>query len=65
MKRTTKYVGLDVHQASTVAVVREERGRILARSIFATEEDRILEFFGGIRGGCSPAFRTWVRSGCR
>jgi hypothetical protein len=33
MKRTTKYVALDVHQATTVASVREESGRILARSI--------------------------------
>ena len=27
MKRTTKYVALDVHQASTVSSVREEEGR--------------------------------------
>jgi hypothetical protein len=31
MKRTTKYVALEVHQATTVASVREESGRILAR----------------------------------
>lgn len=37
MKRTTKYVALDVHQAMTVASVREENGRILARSIFPTQ----------------------------
>jgi len=33
MKRTTKYVGLDVHQASTVASVREEGRRVIARSV--------------------------------
>ncbi len=30
MKRNTKYVGLDVHQATTVASVREVNGRVLA-----------------------------------
>jgi hypothetical protein len=33
MKRTTKYVGLDIHQASTVASVREDSGRVIARSV--------------------------------
>jgi hypothetical protein len=37
MKRTTKYVGLDVHQATTVASVREESGRVLASTIVPTE----------------------------
>jgi hypothetical protein len=31
MKRSTKYVALDVHQATTVASVREESGRVIAR----------------------------------
>ena len=30
MKRTTKYVAPDVHQATTVASVREESGRVIA-----------------------------------
>src|SRR5689334_12748822 len=37
MKRTTKYVGLDVHQATIVAVVRDETGRVIARTILPTE----------------------------
>jgi len=36
MKRTTKYVALDVHQAMTVASVREEGGHALARTILPT-----------------------------
>ncbi len=35
MKLTTKYVGFDVHQATTVASVRNASGRVLARSITA------------------------------
>ena len=45
MKRTTKYVALDVHQATTVASVREESGRVIARTILPTEEPAIVEFF--------------------
>lgn len=41
MKGTTKYVALDVHQATTVASVREGGGRVIARSIFPTEESAI------------------------
>ena len=50
MKRTTKYVALDVHQATTTASVREESGRVIARTILPTEERAIVEFFRGMRG---------------
>src|SRR5215217_8103882 len=32
MKRSSKYVGLDVHQATTVSTVRDDAGRVLART---------------------------------
>jgi hypothetical protein len=50
MKRTTKYVALDVHQATTVASVREARGRVIARTIMPTEERALVEFVRGMRG---------------
>lgn len=50
MKRTTKYVGLDVHQATTVLTVRGENGRVMARTIVPTEANAFLDFFGGMRG---------------
>ena len=62
MKRTTKYVGLDVHQAMTVASVREESGRVIARSIFPTEEATILDFFGGMRGAIHVAFEEGTQA---
>ena len=43
-------MALDVHQARTVASVREESGRIIARSILPTEELALVEFFEGMRG---------------
>jgi transposase len=62
MKRTTKYVGLDVHQASTVAAVRETSGRLIWRGIFATEEAAVLEFFRGIRGAVHVAFEEGTQA---
>jgi len=50
MKQTTKYVGLDVHQATTVAVVGDETGRVIARSVVPTEAMALLEFMRGMRG---------------
>src|SRR5947207_15374528 len=50
MKRTTKYVALDVHQATTVASVREESGRVIARSVLPTDSGALTEFVRGRRG---------------
>jgi hypothetical protein len=62
MKRTTKYVALDVHQAMTVASVREENGRIIARSIIPTEGQAILEFFRGMRGSIHVTFEEGTQA---
>lgn len=62
MKRTTKYVALDVHQATTVAAVREERGRVIARTILPTEEGAILEFFRGMRGTIHVTFEEGTQA---
>jgi hypothetical protein len=62
MKRTTKYVGLDVHQATTVASVREESGRVIARSVLPTEDRAIGEFFDGLRGTIQVAFEEGTQA---
>jgi len=62
MKRTTKYVGLDVHQATTVAAVREESGRIIARTILPTEGRAIVEFFRGMRGAIHVALEEGTQA---
>jgi hypothetical protein len=56
MKQTTKYVGLDVHQATTVTAVREESGRIIARSVLPTDAPALLEYFRGMRGAIHVTF---------
>lgn len=62
MKHNTKYVGLDVHQETTVASVRGESGRVLARAVFPTEESAITEFLGGMRGAVHVAFEEGTQA---
>jgi hypothetical protein len=62
MKRTTKYVALDVHQATTVASVREQSGRVIARSILPTESSALVEFFVGMRGSIHVVFEEGTQS---
>ena len=62
MKRTTKYVALDVHQATTVVAVREQGGRIIARAILPTENVAIAEFFRGMRGSVHVAFEEGTQA---
>ena len=58
MKRSAKYVGLDAHQATTVSTVREETGRVLARTVVPTEEHVLLEFCRGMRGPIHVALES-------
>jgi len=62
MKRTPKYVGLDVHQATTVAAVREEAGQVIARTLVPTEQRALVEFFRGMRGAIHVAFEEGTQS---
>ena len=62
MRCSTKYVGLDVHQATTVATVRESTGKIIARSILPTEEAALLEFFAAMRGAIHVAFEEGTQA---
>lgn len=50
MKRTPKYVGLDVHQATTVTAVVEESGRSIGGSVVPTEASALVDFCRGMRG---------------
>lgn len=62
MKRSTKYVGLDVHQATTVTTVREEGGQVIARSIVPTQAVPIIELFRGMRGTVHVAFEEGTQA---
>ena len=62
MQRTTKHVGLDVHQATTVISVREDSGRVIARSVVPTEEAALLEYIRGMRGTIHVAFEEGTQA---
>jgi hypothetical protein len=62
MKRTTKHVALDVHQATTVASVREESGRVIARAVLPTEAGPLVEFFRGMRETIHVAFEEGTQA---
>lgn len=62
MKRGTKYAALDVHQTTTLASVREDGGRVIARTILPTEEPAIVEFFRGMRGTVHVAFEEGTQA---
>lgn len=63
MKRSTKYVGLDVHQSTTVASVREQSGRVIARCILPSEQAAVVEFFRGMRGAMAGQVTIRGRDG--
>ncbi len=56
MERSTKYVALDVHQATTAASVHEAIGRVIARTLLPMEEGAIAGFFQGLRGAVLVTF---------
>ena len=62
MRCSTKYVGLDVHQATTLSVVRDPNGKVIAQSILPTEEAALLEFIAGMRGAVHVAFEEGTQA---
>jgi transposase len=62
MKRSSKYVALDVHQATTVTSVREESGRVIARTVLPTESGAIVDYFRGMRGTIHVAFEEGTQA---
>jgi len=62
MRRTTKYVALDVHQSTTVSSVRDEAGRVIARTIIPTEAESLLAFVRSIRGAVHVAFEEGTQA---
>jgi transposase len=57
-----KYIGLDVHQATTTAAVRDATGKLLMESILETKSEVLLQFFAGLRGSLHVTLEegTWA-----
>lgn len=62
MKRTAKYVGLDVHQATIVLVVREDSGRTIAKQVLATDATMLTDVMRGMRGRIHVAFEEGTQA---
>jgi transposase len=46
----TKYIGLDVHQATISAAVLDSAGKLVMEAILETKAETILQFIHGLRG---------------
>jgi len=53
---STKYVGMDVHQATISVAVRDSTGKLVMESVIETKAATILEFLGGLRGSLWVTF---------
>ena len=53
---STKYIGLDVHQATISVAVRDSAGKLVMESILETKASTILEFIRGLGGNVSVTF---------
>jgi transposase len=62
MKRSTKYVGLDVHQATTVATVRDASDRVICRSVLTTDAGMLVEFIHSMCGSIHVAFEEGTQA---
>src|SRR5215470_13821344 len=60
-----KYIGMDVHDASISAAVRNAQGRLLMECVLETKTDTVLEFIQGLHGTLALTFEegtsaTWL-----
>jgi transposase len=52
----TKYIGLDVHQATISAAVLDSSGKLVMEAILETKAETILQFIHGLRGSLHVTF---------
>lgn len=55
-----KYIGMDVHQASIVAVVLDASGKVVMESILETRAETVLQFIGGLSGTLWVTFEEGI-----
>ena len=57
-----KYVGLDVHQASTSIVVLDCIGKLICESVIRTRADAIRDFISGLSGTIHVTFEEGTQA---
>jgi hypothetical protein len=57
-----KYIGMDVHQATTSVAVRDVQGKLIMECLLETKPATILEFVQGLSGTLALTFEegTWA-----
>ena len=45
-----KYIGIDVHQATSVFAVRNHKGKLIGEAVIETKPVAIIDFLKGQRG---------------
>jgi len=53
---STKYIGMDVHQATISVAVGDSTGKLIMEPVIETKAATILEFLGGLRGSLWVTF---------
>ena len=56
-----KYVGLDVHQASTSIAVLDCNGKSISDAVIRTRADAIRDFISGLSGTIHVTFEEGLR----
>ena len=62
MKRD-KYMGLDVHKATTVVAVQDAEGKVVFETIIETEGGRITRLLEGLSGPMHVALEETTQAG--
>ena len=57
-----QYLALDVHQATTVASVRDDRGQVVMRATVPTEARALINLVGGLDGRVEVAFEEGTQA---
>jgi len=63
MKKRDKYMGMDVHQATTVTCVMDAEGKTVLETTVATEAGTLLRLMEGINGPLHVTFEEGTQAG--
>lgn len=59
---SVKYVGLDVHQSTINVAVLDAEGKLVMRSVIATQATAVLDLLRGLRGAVHVSFEEGTLS---
>ena len=57
-----KYIGMDVHHATTVVVVLDEKGKVIWETIIATQANAIIELLESLSGHLHVTFEETTQA---